>query len=753
MKQKMKLFLLTIPLIMLLVIFGREKDIDKSVVINEVRSWDVDITRNGYYGSDYIELYNVTSEEISLDGWYMSDDENDLTKSRLENITIEAKDFVLIYANEKGDSGDSVLFKINPAGEKIFLSDPAGNVVDSIYVPEQELGTVYARVTDGADEWAVKESSILASNDETQILPVRTLSEPIFSHESGFYEEEFELSLSAEPGEIIYYTLDGSIPTKDSNVYEDGIVIKNTSSEPNVINAVRNIREDWQTYGPDETPVDKAIIVRAISMDEENHASEVVTKTYFVGLDQYKDGNVLSVVSDYEELFGDEGIFVTGKKYDEAYSSGTLDDSIVPNFFRSGRRWEVQGNIQLLTAGEEIINQKIGIRIQGASSRLGKKKRMGIFAREEYSGSQYLEGLDLDGKQAHSCVICSEKENAILQDLVKDRDIATQSAIENTVFLNGEYYYSGYLLEKYNKYYLQDHYGVNPENVMLVKDKEATEGPELSREYYDQMVRYVEETDLSIQANYEELLTKMDMQSFIDYICANAYFCNMDVSETKNYMVWRTIEPEDTEAGDTRWRWMLYDVDCISWNHPEDYGVERKAQINSFAEIMETTGKALDSHTIFGAAKANEGFCKQFVLTFMDMVNVNFSIENVEKIFEKWNVTIEEYDGFFKERFDYIVPYMAEEFGLTGTLEEVTLKINDTEGGNIQLNTTSPDLTDGSWTGKYYTDYPVTATAIPEEGYQFVGWSGSVTSDSATIEAEVTVGGITLEAVFEKIGN
>ena len=53
----------------------------------------------------------------------------------------------------------------------------------------------------------------------------------------------------------------------------------------------------------------------------------------------------------------------------------------------------------------------------------------------------------------------------------------------------------------------------------------------------------------------------------------------------------------------------------------------------------------------------------------------------------------------------------------------------------------------------YYTDYPVTVTAVSNEGYEFIGWSGSVTSDSATIEVEIVAGGITLEAMFQKIAN
>ncbi len=751
MKTKLAMLILTLIIVSGVMLTGKQFRKEQSIYINEVRSWDVDVTRDGYYGSDYIEIYNSSEETISLHGWYISDDETDLKKCQIWDVEVPPKDFALLYANGKQDSGSSLNFKINPLGEKILLSDAGGTLVDSVWVPEQELGTVYARMNDGTEEWAVMESSILSSNNGKQIFPVRSLNAPVFSHESGFYKESFELVISANPGEVIYYTLDGSIPNRDSHIYDKSISIQNNSEQPNVINSVRNIRPDWSGYGPDKTPVDKAVIVRAIAMDENNHASEVVTHTYFVDLEKYKEANVVSVVSEYDELFGDEGIFVTGKIYDEAYLAGTLDESIEPNIHKGGRRWEVPGNIQILESGKEIANQEIGIRIQGASSRNGKKKRMSIFAREEYSGDQYLKGMIFsDGKEAHSIMTVSEKANVILQELVKDRDVATQSSLENVLFLNGEYYYSGYLLEKYNKYYLQDHFGVNPENVMIVKGKEVSEGPEVSDEFYGQMVNFAKDNDLSIQENYDELCMKMDMQSFIDYMCANAYLCNMDVSEKKNYMIWRTIDSESAEKGDMRWRWMIYDVDCLAWTHPEAYGVEKKSQINSFSEVMEYTGEALNSHPIFAAAKKNRGFSKQFVLTFMDMANTNFSLENVKRVFAEWNVDINEYDSFFKERFGYIVPYMAEEFNLTGTLENVTLTVNDTAGGTITLNTITPDVSKGSWTGQYYTDYPVTVTAIPTAGYEFAGWKGSVVSENDTIEAEVAADGIVLEAVFEK---
>jgi hypothetical protein len=58
---------------------------------------------------------------------------------------------------------------------------------------------------------------------------------------------------------------------------------------------------------------------------------------------------------------------------------------------------------------------------------------------------------------------------------------------------------------------------------------------------------------------------------------------------------------------------------------------------------------------------------------------------------------------------------------------------------------------DGSWSGEYYTDYPVTVTANPASGYEFVGWSGSIDSTEITVEVPVVSGGIIIKAEFRKI--
>lgn len=64
----MGIIVLTLVVVVGIIVIDRRITKEQSIYINEVRSWDTAATREGYYGSDYIELYNASDEEISLEG-------------------------------------------------------------------------------------------------------------------------------------------------------------------------------------------------------------------------------------------------------------------------------------------------------------------------------------------------------------------------------------------------------------------------------------------------------------------------------------------------------------------------------------------------------------------------------------------------------------------------------------------------------------------------------------------------------------
>ena len=67
---------------------------------------------------------------------------------------------------------------------------------------------------------------------------------PEASLPGGYYENDVTLELNAPPYGKIYYTTDGSAPSKNSIPYDGGIRITDRSDEPNVYHSIQNVVKD-----------------------------------------------------------------------------------------------------------------------------------------------------------------------------------------------------------------------------------------------------------------------------------------------------------------------------------------------------------------------------------------------------------------------------------------------------------------------------------------------------------------------------
>lgn len=558
---------------------------------------------------------------------------------------------------------------------------------------------------------------------------------------AGYYQEAFVLTLSAPEGGTIYYTTDGSEPSPQSAVYTDGIRIENRSDQPNVYAAIQNTVEDWKTYTPSDAPVDKGTVVRAIYVSSWGAVSDVLTQTYFVGIPEPEQGYTLSIVFAYEDLFGEDGVCVTGKEYDTWYlAGGDSSQAPMPNF---NQDMETAVTAEWITSEGDLLNQTVGLRIQGNSSRRFPQKRFVLTAREEYSGSQVLDAQLFPGILTHSVMLKDSLPDAMMNDLLGDRSVALQQCVPVQVYLNGEFYYSTFMYERYDSEYFRQHYQVSDR--LLVKDgitdEESLAASDL--DYYGEYMNWVANTDFSDPAQWEQFQAETDVQSYIDYIVVNYYMCNYDFSEMHNYVLWRSSWEGPGTYEDMRWRWCIYDVDTLM-GVIYNSRIADPAALNLFSDAPEFKINIL---TLFSALRGNSEFCRQFVLSFQDMVNNNFAPERVEAVLKKYGYSLEWRDGYFSKRPAYAMQHLAEEFGLTGTLETVIITTEDAGRGTVTVNTSQIDLSDGSWSGQYYTDYPITVTAQANPGYRFAGWKGDAHETGETITVSLD-GGAALEAVF-----
>lgn len=714
----------------------------KNIVINEVGAYNhsVAVDDSGLV-CDYIELYNNGNLDCEMYGLYLSDDPMNLAQRGLPAGIIPAKGYWLVKLD------DDTLSVRKEGGETITLSDAAGNILDQVITDSVDQDYAYSRATDGATVW----TNIFGTPGLPNSGGLEKLKKvPAFSHDSGFYSEAFSLHITAAEGDTIYYTLDGSLPTEESAVYSVPILVYDKSDEPNVFRSIQNVTTKWGRYTPDTTPVDKAFIVRAIAISANGAVSDPVTATYFVGLDDYKQKNVISLVADPDDMWGENGIYVTGKEYDQWYTIGQEGDAPEPNFNKHGREYEIEAHFSYFS-NELRFEQPIGIRINGASARNNVLKRFSLYARYEYGRKRYFPSDLIGGTASRKLVLREGTANAVCQAITANRNVAVQRYRPVTVFLNGEFWYDTYLLEKYDDNYFQQHYGIDQQNIIVCDRYGISEGNAEDNTYWGEVYGYAKTHSLAEPQNYAELNTILDIQSYIDYMCINIYIDNMDMDDYKNVVAWKARTPGLGEQADGRWRLALYDLDALEWNDAPYWGLTTQAEKNTF-QLQPRFAGAVNKQFLFSQLKQNPLFRQQFVNTFMDLVNNEFAYQNVERAFLTYNGAVPStyFKEFFSNRAGYIVPYMAQEFALTGTLETLTLKTNDPAGGYIQINTITPDMTDGTWSGQYYTDYPVKVTAVANSGYEFVGWEGVENTDGPTQEIILNKGGMTLNAIFQK---
>jgi len=123
------------------------------LVINEIMAGNVTAVadQNGEY-DDWVELYNGNSFSLNLNGYYLSDNENDLTKWTFPNVSIPANDYLIVWCDTAGgtQSGLHTTYRLSADQEEVYLTDPTGTVVDAVHFVNMIPDKGYARVPNGS---------------------------------------------------------------------------------------------------------------------------------------------------------------------------------------------------------------------------------------------------------------------------------------------------------------------------------------------------------------------------------------------------------------------------------------------------------------------------------------------------------------------------------------------------------------------------------------------------------------------------
>ncbi len=636
--------------------------------------------------------------------------------------------------------------------------------------------------------------------DDSQI-PVEyvvsdSVAQPQFSHETGSYDEAFTLTVESGKGTTVRYTLDGTEPTARSEVFPaEGLTVKDRSGQKNVLASLdASLFTAESSHKPGK--VNKGTVIRAAAFDENGLRSETVTETYLVGL-YYKNIKRVSLVMNSEDLFDyDTGIYVFGRAYDEWIASDADAKyaetwELEGNFSQKGREWERPVTVQIIEEdGTFGFEQDMGIRIMGTATRRYYQKSFRLTAREDYGDNYFeydlIDDLVTDGSgeplnKYKSFVLrnggndygYTQIRDAFIQSRLTGRDFATQATEPAIVFINGEYWGLYVITEDYSDNYIKQNFGVRKSDVLMIKNGSLEEGSEEDAALYDQLVEGIYAADFTNQADYEWLHSVVDMQSLLDYMAVQIYINNEDGPfQGNNWRIWRVTETdEDNEYADGRWRFMLYDTEFSTGLYNEGKGYRD----NTLSGAME--GEELCS-ILLRKLMENESFRNQLINAIMDLRSAAFepnaaieALTRMKLLYEpyakeqyerngpdwvikysdlnaRYTLEVNNIRRFINGRYKYIPEMLAETCGM-GDYFTLDVRVNDASGGTVRVNSFTPELTDGKWSGQYFAACPVTLTAQPAPGYSFEGWSGAV--DSQETAVEISVSGYTdVQAIFKK---
>jgi len=566
---------------------------DKVILINEVLASNVytNLDTDFYAHSDWIELYNPSNTPVDISGYSLSDDKKNIKQWLIPTgTTIKANDYLVIWADKRNVKAKELHadFSLSAKGETLTLKGKAGTVLDTFKFAKQD-----------SDISSAKVNNVIGFMEPTpgkKNTPMLTKGErskaPIFSTLSSFNDTtlslELSLDASASTDSVIYYTVDGSLPTKQSTPYQQAIKL------------------------------DKTSVVRAISGAKGKFTSKPVSHTYFIG--HTTTLPVISLVTDDKNLNDDTiGIYTDGTNGIPLKQCDATET--IP--FNYANEWSRPVDIEYLnpTTGvsEFMISADLGI--SGQCSRKEDKKSFEVELDSKY-GTKYLnyklyKNKDLSfikdfkfraGNQSF------EISDILSASIVSTAQLNIDYQAYQTVqmFMNGEYWGVYNIREKKGGDYLKSNYPtISKKKVDIIKNAGLVKRGDIKE--YDNLRNYLRNLDLKLSnaTQYQYVLDRVDESSFIDYISFMIYNGNFDWVYS-NQRAWK-----EKKAG-AKWRWILDDID-YGFRAFKDDGITSNIETNNFTALMSDQSGTLLTQ-LFQSLMTNNTFKQKFKTRFNQLL-------------------------------------------------------------------------------------------------------------------------------------
>ncbi|MCP4607361.1 MAG: hypothetical protein GY845_01420 [Planctomycetes bacterium] len=225
---------------------------DSALLINEIMAANEGTYPTYVEGkevfSDWIEIYNTSQESISLKSWSLTDEDSDLTKWPLPDVSLAPDSYLVVYASGiedidhpenfpyQDDSGRyHTNFKLAEEGEYLALVNPNRLVAHEFteYMYDEDLYGYPPQADDISYGFYANQKQFFTNptpGNANKPGYSGISARPQFSHSGGTFTNSFSLGLTvSSAGAQIRYTLDGSEPTETSRRYVGPVSISNTA--------------------------------------------------------------------------------------------------------------------------------------------------------------------------------------------------------------------------------------------------------------------------------------------------------------------------------------------------------------------------------------------------------------------------------------------------------------------------------------------------------------------------------------------
>ena len=648
----------------------------KGIVINEFMASNDRIIadQNGDF-SDWIELFNQSGLEISLDGYYLSDNRNELTKCVIGDIILPPASYIVLWASGKDSMKQHLNFKLSKEFEEIYLTAPDGQtIIDKVSYGKQFTNMSLCKL---AEDWYYSKKPTPGKKND------RDSSYSWISEKLHFIFNPTEKGVICEiqqtlPGEIIY-TTDGTPPSKtNGNKYDAPFYL------------------------------DSLMVVRAIQIGNKTITDGESSAAYLGELEH--EIPVISLVTDPKNLWDQEiGIFVKGKHYN--YSKRTDD-------------WIRKGSIQYFENQKLLANYEVDFKIYGAGTRKLAKKSMSIIAREpmmdhffESNDADFIDGFVLRASYSDYSRFRNETVNGV--NTLMGKKTLTQETHPCVLYINGIYWGMYHLMERKNINFIENHYKTKVKDLLDANILEATvlKG---SKKDYKLLLDTLAKMDMKKETTFKYLNGKIDLLSFSDFWIHELYTVKVD---RHNNRFWKS------KSDTAKWRYVIYDFDSAlkqpkSQNMINHMSDTEPIGINIFGCLMQNSVfrslffQRLCDYLNFGYNYDNVA---EIIQQFDDLTRKEFKRDYV-RWSKEMDILVDRGDYQIKNILEFVVQrnhYLRSDFATyLGYTKPVKISNPNPEMGELWVNgylVKSEAI--------YFSGMEIQITVKAKKDYNFIGWT------------------------------